>query len=64
MEHHKYYIEAGVTKEGKGLHRQKVFIKHYEIHPNYRPCKLEDKTMKSFAHHSTSMKSHELHIFS
>ena len=48
MEHHKYYIEAGVTVDGVGLHRQKVFIKSYEIHPNYGPCKLQDKKMKCF----------------
>ena len=59
MVHNKFYIEAGVTEEGLGSHRQKVFIKRYEIHPNYRPCKLEDKRMKCFAHHSTSINKTE-----
>ena len=63
MVHNKFYIEAGVTEEGLGLYLQKVFIKSYEIHPNYKPCKLEDKTMKCFAHHRTSMKNQKLHIF-
>ena len=30
-----YYVEAGVTEDGLGLHRQEVFIKSYKLHPNY-----------------------------